>query len=97
MMTGQVLVTHDNVSDKRCAMACYDHEDCWSFNYRRDSGKCELNGGLQEPVITEHTNTDLYSKTTGERERERVGVWERERVGECFHDGLECVFVRAVS
>ena len=63
VMTGQpVLVTRYNISDTRCAMACHNHKDCWSFNYMRDTAVCELNAVNQEPVIIEHQASDLYSK-----------------------------------
>ena len=61
-MTGQVLETRAVISQLHCAVVCFSTEDCWSFNYIQSSGDCELNKGLQEPVITADETSDLYSK-----------------------------------
>ena len=61
-MTGQILETRHLASVTCCAVVCRSNNDCWSFNYRKNSKLCEMNGQLQEPVIIEDTNADLYSK-----------------------------------
>ena len=61
-MTGQVLETRNLTSVTWCAVLCGSNKDCWSFNYGKKSNLCELNGGLEEPVIVEAEDTNFYSK-----------------------------------
>ena len=62
-MSGQLLETHAVISERHCAFVCHVSEDCWTFNYMKESHVCELNRGLQEPVTIADENTDLYGKS----------------------------------
>ena len=62
-LVGQVLETHQFTSVTWCAFVCHQREDCWSFNYMNSSNRmCEINGGLQKPVIIQDQQADLYGK-----------------------------------